>query len=366
MISRIEFLKMIDGLLGRLLASLLPASREVVTVAEPRRLLVIRPGGIGDAALLVPALALIRKQYPSAHITVLAERRNAALFDLCPAVDRLLLYDKPRELLAALRGRYDVVIDTEQWHWLSAVVARIASSPVKIGFATNERARLFTHPVNYSHDVYEVISFFRLLKPLGIDTPASLPLPFLSLPENVRQQTAVLLRPLDGREYLVIFSGASIPERRWGGERFAELARRLEREGMTVVVLGGEKDAGDGELIAGSAGLNLAGRTTLAVTAAIIGGAELLVSGDSGLLHLAVGLGIKTVSLFGPGRQKKWGVEGAGNLIVNHHLSCSPCTTFGTTPKCRHQVHCMGEITVDELFLATKRLLRKNMGNRTT
>ena len=358
MISRIELLKKVDAVAGRLVASLLPAASKSRPVAELRNLLVIRPGGIGDAALLAPTLTAIRRRYPVAYITVLAERRNAAVFDLCPAVDRLLLYDKPIDLLTALRNRYDVVIDTEQWHRLSAVVARLVKSPVRIGYATNERARLLTHSVTYSHDDYEALSFCHLLEPLGIGTPTTLPQPFLTLPDVACQQAVELLSPLAAKKYLVIFPGASIPERRWGADRFADLARRLEAEGWMIVAVGSAQDTAGGELIAGTAGLNLAGRTSLPVTAAIIGGAELLISGDSGLLHLAVGLGTQTVSLFGPGRQKKWGAKGAGNLMVNHHLSCSPCTTFGMTPECPYQVRCMREITVDELFLASMRLLK--------
>ena len=357
MISRIELLKKVDAVAGRLVASLLPVPPRAAPVADPRNLLVVRPGGIGDAALLVPALTAIKERYPAAFITVLAERRNAVVFDLCPAVNSLLLYDKPGDLLSVLRNRYDVVIDTEQWHRLSAVVSRLVKSSVRIGYSTNERVRLFTHPVPYSHDNYEALSFFHLIEPLGIIAPASIPLPFLTLPDVARKHAEKLLGPRAGKKYLVIFPGASIPERRWGGDRFAALARRLEADGWLILAVGGKQDAEDGELIAGTTGHNLAGQTSLAVTAAIIGGAELLISGDSGLLHLAVGLGVDTVSLFGPGRQKKWGAQGTGNLIINHHLSCSPCTTFGTTPPCPHQVRCMGEIKVDELFQATRRLL---------
>jgi lipopolysaccharide heptosyltransferase II len=348
-ISRIELLKITDALLGRLVAYLLPRSGVTVPVTDIRRILIIRPGGIGDAVLLAPALVALRARYPGATITVMAERRNAAIFDLCPVPDRVLRYDVPRELRTALRGRYDLVIDTEQWHRLSAVVARLASSPVRIGYATNERSRLFTHLIAYSHEDYEVTSFFRILAPLGIETPETVPVPFLSLPRKAREESAVLLGSVAERDYQVIFPGASIPLRRWGAKRFRELARLLELDGRTIVVVGGEMDIVDAETIAGKTGLNLAGRSSLAGTAAIIAGASLLISGDSGLLHMAVGLGTATVSLFGPGRQRKWGPRGSGDLVINHRVDCSPCTTFGSTPSCKYMVRCMEEITVEEV-----------------
>ena len=357
MISRIEFLKKVDVLLGRLVVTCLPASSKGGRFDKPRNLLLIRPGGIGDAVLLVPALTTLRERFPAAGITVLAERRNAAVFDLCPAVDRVLRYDRPREFGAALRGGYDAVIDTEQWHRLSAVAARLTGATVRIGFGTNERARLLTHPLPYSHDDYEALSFFRLLGPLRITPPAEVTVPFLAAPQEAGRAAVELLRPLGGERYVAIFPGASIPERRWGAERFAELARRLAGEGRRVVVVGGREDAGDGERIAGDTGLNLAGRTSLAVTAAVIAGADLLVSGDSGILHVGVGVGTPTVSLFGPGRQKKWGPQGAGHAVINHHLPCSPCTTFGTTAPCPDQARCLSGISVDEVLQAVREML---------
>jgi ADP-heptose:LPS heptosyltransferase len=358
MASRIQMMKWLDRLIGKSIVSCLPGSGSKVPVVDPRRFLVIRPGGIGDAVHLVPALEVLRQRYPLATITLLAEQRNAAIFGVCPAVNHILNYDKPRELLAAVRGRYDVVIDTEQWHRLSAVAARLTGAPVSIGFDTNERIRLFSNPVDYSHDDYEAVSFFRLLEPLGIPTPDTVPLPFISPPEDARQRATELLAPVSGSTYLVIFPGASILERRWGADRFGELARRLEGEGrVVVVVVGGREDAADGEVIAGSRGVNLAGKTTLAETAAVIEGAVLLVSGDSGILHIGVGLGVPTVSLFGPGRQKKWGPPGDGHIVINHELTCSPCTTFGTTRPCPDHARCLEGITVDEVFSATLRLM---------
>ncbi|HKK00664.1 MAG TPA: glycosyltransferase family 9 protein, partial [Desulfuromonadales bacterium] len=94
------FLKKIDGLIGSSLARLLPRPPARTEPALPSivRLLLIRPGGIGDAVLLVPAVRGLREAFPGAVIHVLAERRNAAVFDLCPEADAVFRYDRPREL----------------------------------------------------------------------------------------------------------------------------------------------------------------------------------------------------------------------------------------------------------------------------
>jgi ADP-heptose:LPS heptosyltransferase len=359
MVSRIALLKAVDFLLGRMavpLSSLL-SPRTNLSGGAVNSLLLIRPGGIGDAVLLIPAIRAIRKQYPSAKITVLAERRNASVFQFCPEVANVLLYDRPAGLVSALRPTYDVVIDTEQWHRLSAVVARMTRAQVLIGYATNERSRLFTHPVAYSHDDYETDSFLHLLAPLGVepDRPTE---KFLVVPSDAGRRAEELLASLGTRQYVAIFPGASIPERKWGSDRFRQIAELLKTFGITAVVVGGKEDRGQGDaIVAGGVGLNVAGRTTLPETAAIIEKSALLVSGDSGILHIAVGLGRPTVSLFGPGRSRKWAPRDERHLVINKELPCSPCTTFGTTTPCPINARCMKEITVDEVFNAVMMLL---------
>ncbi len=358
----VRFAKRLDRLLGRPLANLLPPPSKCTLAAAPRSILLIRPGGIGDAVLLAPTINQLKNSYPDVTITVLAERRNAGVFALVPAMDRVSCYDLPTEFLAALRKRYDVVIDTEQWHRLSAVAARLIRAQIKIGFSTNERQRMFTHAVAYSHDDYEKASFFALLAPLGIDLPIQNTSGFLAIPPDTDTVVSRLLvrQSVMDRKLVVIFPSASIVERRWGVERFRQVAEIMTSRGYCVVVVGGGEDQLEGEKIVAGGGLNLAGRTTLAETAAILEQSQLLISGDSGILHIAVGLDVPTVSLFGPGRALKWAPRGDKHLVLNKHLPCSPCTTFGTTPPCPYNARCMQEITVDEVVESALALLKKS------
>ncbi|MCM2356965.1 MAG: glycosyltransferase family 9 protein [Geobacteraceae bacterium] len=323
-----------------------------------RSILFIRPGGIGDAVLLMPAILAFRERYPGARITVLAEKRNGAVFGLCRAVDALLLYDRGGDLLKAVLGKYDAVIDTEQWHRLSAVVARLTRAPLLIGYGTNERRKLFSDPVPYSHDDYEAESFLHLLEPLDVSGPAGIGYPYLTVPATAAKKAAGMLAPLSGGAFAVIFPGATIPERRWGAAKFRELAERLAALDLSVVVIGGMADVAAGEEIAGNGrGLNLAGRASLAESTAIIEKGAVLVSGDSGILHIGVGLGKPTVSLFGPGIAKKWAPRGNRHHVVNKQLPCSPCTRFGHTPKCPVSAKCLADIAVDEVVAAVKLLI---------
>jgi ADP-heptose:LPS heptosyltransferase len=355
----IGVMKYLDAVIGRRAMSLMARPGIKPIPCPINTILFIRPGGIGDAALLAPAIVNIIKCYPTIHITVLAEQRNAGVFALIPAADRLLCYDCPRELLQALGCRYDAVIDTEQSHRLSAVVSRLVLAPVKIGFDTNERRRMFTHPIPYSHDDHEAASFAHLLEPLGIEAGGvETKAPYLFIPDVASGKVAGMLKSINDEPLVAVFPGASIPERRWGADRFRRVAEKLLVFGIKTVVVGGKEDRQQGEVIAdGGLGLNLAGLTSLPETAAVIQKSAMLLSGDSGVLHIAAGLGVPTVSLFGPGRANKWAPQGDHNIVINKELPCSPCTIFGNTPHCPNNARCMRDITVDEVVNAVTMLL---------
>lgn len=354
----IPLMKRVDATLGRFLASIIPGPSTPRTQHAPASFLVIRPGGIGDAALLAPALRAIKEAFPQSQLTILAERRNAGVFALIPCVDEVFRYDVPREFLQIFPRRFDVIIDTEQYHRLSAVIARLVRADRRVGFATNERARLFHDQIAYAHDDYEVDSFLHLLAPL---TPADAPAtaaPFLTVPDAAQRRILALLPAEPGERLVALFPGASIPARHWGVDKFTQVGRELARHGLTPVVVGGKEDAAAGAAIAeATGGVNLAGKTNLAETAAVLARSVLLISGDSGVLHIGVGLGVPTVSLFGPGIAQKWGPRGFQDIVLNKQLFCSPCTRFGTTSPCPRGVRCLREITPQEVVRAALSLV---------
>lgn len=356
----IRHVKMIDSTIGFLGVYLLSCPIPCTSISNIFTILIIRPGGIGDAILLAPTIISIKKLYPQARLTILAERRNARAFSLVSGVDEVLCYDLPHDFFKALRGRYDVVIDTEQWHRLSAVVARLVRAPLKIGFDTNERRRMFTHSIRYDLEEYEPENFASLLTPLGVDCQRDVGDDSLSLPAKAVFRASQLLQPLNSDSFVVFFPGASIEEKRWGPERFSLVTKQLAGDGIRVVLVGGRDERSVGDVIAEAGGLSLAGLTSLAETAAIIDKSSLLVSGDSGVLHIAAGLGKPTVSIFGPSSVKKWAPRGEKHLVISKNLNCSPCTKFGYTPKCSIKAKCMADITVDEVVAAIEDLLGDN------
>jgi lipopolysaccharide heptosyltransferase II len=349
---KIWFLKLIDRLVGDIFTVCYPHAP--VRISPPHvYFLLIRPGGIGDSVLLIPTINTIRQACPECTIDVLAEKRNAAVFQFAPGIRKVYLYDTLTGLPAVLRNRYDVVIDTEQWYRLSAAVARMTNAPLKIGFASNDRERLFTHPVAYFIDAFEMDSFLSLLQPLAITIPQVVSAPFLHIPDSAADTAASLLEGVSGKTIIALFPGSSVREKCWGTERFISLATRLTQGGAAIVIVGGQEEVSTGEeIIRVASGLNLAGKTSLVESAAVIARADVLVSGDSGLLHIAAGLDIPTVAMFGPSSIAKWAPRGGRHRVVGKMLSCSPCSRYGTIPSCFYDIRCMADITVDEVVQA--------------
>ncbi len=313
----------------------------------PRRVLVIRPGGIGDAVLFLPMLAELRRAWPQAEIDLLVEKRNAGVVRGLGLVDRVLLYDRlPGDLPRALATRYDVVVDTEQYHRASAIAAFLTGAPRRIGFGTNVRRRLLTDPIPYDQSIYEARSFLELARRATGREPHWDPeQPFLPLDAEAIRFAEQALAPLGDLPLVAIHPGASIPERRWPPERYAEVAARLAGEGIGIVVLGGPEDVKSAAVVAarlaGQPVVDVAGKSTLAQAAAIVSKVDVYVSADTGVLHLAYAVGTRTVHLFGPGVLSKWGPPGHRFRSIAADARCSPCTVYGYTPPCNQGNVCM-------------------------
>lgn len=358
--DKISLLKNFDKIIGTPLVFMLSriSEKQGISSSGVKKFLLIRPGGIGDAVLLLPAIDALKSRFPDSDIDILCEKRNAEIFRLSNAIGRIYLYDRGLDLFRSLRNRYDVVIDTEQWHRLSAVVAYLSGGPIRIGFGTNERKKLFTHRISYSHEDYEVYSFLHLIEPLTDRSYDFKPdEPFISIKNDVASHLQDELK--NKGKVIAIFPGASVMERRWGGDKFGEAAKILSDKGYDIIILGSNADRADAERIKKHAGncVDLIGRTNLKDIAAVLKKSRLLITADSGLMHIAYAVGTPTVSLFGSGIEKKWAPRGENHIVLNKHPDCSPCTKFGYTPCCKRNVECLSLISVEDVVAAVKTIL---------
>jgi ADP-heptose:LPS heptosyltransferase len=332
-----------------------------------RRMLLIRPGGIGDMAMLLPAIAAVKRAVPDICLDVVCENRNVGVLKLAHEDIGTYLYEsQPVRLLRALASnQYDVVIDTEQFHHFSALFAVMSRAPIRIGFSINPaRFSLYTHLVRYDPGGYEAVQFGQLLKPLGlseVDCRLHGILGGTRLPMDLMVRDFVREFAGEGK-YVIICPGSSNPYKQWGITNFVAVMKGLIGLGLPAVLLGGAGDVPQCEALGRAASerslrwVSLAGQLSLAQSAAVIRDAAIFVGCDSGPAHLATCLGTPSVTLFGPSDAGKWATADTLHQVVQRLPACGPCSMFGYNKLCR-DVACMSSISPQEVLDACRNVL---------
>ncbi|NJP33920.1 glycosyltransferase family 9 protein [Micromonospora thermarum] len=259
-------------------------------------ILVLRALGVGDLATAVPALRALRRAHPGRELALAAPAWLTPLVDLVRAVDRLVPADGLGRLDQSV-GRPEVAVNLHgrgpQSHRMLT-----ATRPGRLLAFANPDADHHDGPP-WRPDDHEVDRWCRLLAWYGIPTDRT---------------DLTLTRPPLGTlpaEVSVVHPGSKIPAKRWPAERFAAVARHLTAAGHRVVVTGNAAEAPLARRVAHLAGLPddaiLAGRTDLHHLATLVAHARLLVSGDTGIAHLATAYRTPSVLLFGPASPAQWG-----------------------------------------------------------
>lgn len=351
-------------------------------------ILIVKTSAIGDVLHTLPALHALRRRYPEAHISWLVEEEASDIVLGHPALDQVLISARKRWLrdlregdrLSALREivrlirslrsrRYDLLIDF-QGLLKSSMFITCCRATRKVGFgrgmAHSEGSYLFLServpPVTM--DTHAVDRELMLLEAIGIPAQGvefTLPLgPHDHLRAN-ELLTAHGLAP--GAPFIAINPMTTWPTKHWQATSFAELTDALLRQGRTVVFTGGQGDHAAIAELCGRLGqpgaINLAGATTLKTLAAVYTKATLLITTDTGPMHLAAAVHTPVVALFGPTAPWRTGPYGAGHRVIRKELPCSPCLKrvcrFGTT-------ECMRAITVDEVLAAVAEIGLERQG----
>jgi heptosyltransferase-2 len=344
---------------------------------EIRRLLVRAPNWMGDAVMCEPALRGLRALFPSVEISVLAKPMVAELLGSQPEIDRVVVYDDKKShaglsgkwtLAGALRRqRYDLAL-LFQNAFEAALLAWLAGIPRRYGYVTDGRAVLLTDPVavpDQAKLTHHVHYYWDLLKPLGLsgDPPA----PQLAIaPEEERTIAGRLSENGVAASDAVVginpgstYGGA----KRWMPERFADTAERLcvdiERttgRGASVVILGGKGEEELGYAVAERMTRRtvvLSGRTTVRELMAAVKRCALLVTNDTGPMHVAAAVGVPVVAIFGPTDWRTTAPFGQEAGIVRQPVECAPCLLR----ECPIDHRCMTRVSVDQVYgVAVKQL----------
>lgn len=355
-----------------------------VPMEQVQRILIIKPSSIGDVVNALPFLSSLRQRYPDRHIAWLIEEEAAELLLGHPLLDRVIVSGRRRwsreirspfrgsaalrELAALIaeihQGRYDLVVDL-QGLLKSALMVICAGAQFRVGLAGAREGsrRALTHVVPLpAGPLHAVDRYLEAAKCLGAE-PLLKTFVFSSRPDDGARAEALLTEAGVGPNTLVIAlnSQARWPTKLWGEEQFAQVGEVLaRRHGAKIVVIGSSSDLPAARRLArrmNPAPFVAAGRTDLKVLIALMKRIDLLVTVDSGPMHLAAALGTPLIALFGPTDPRLIGPYGGDGVVLRVPLPCSPCSKR----RCRIEIDrlCMHSISVEEVAeAASARLAR--------
>jgi lipopolysaccharide heptosyltransferase I len=327
------------------------------------RFLIVRLGSLGDVVHAIPAVAALRRAHPTATIDWLVDPQYVELVTLVVGVDRAIGLD-PRAglmpLVAAVRAlraaRYDASIDL-QGLIKSAALARAAGAQRTIGLPRSHlreplAAWFYAETPDPGRDPHVIRKGLALVRAVGAtDDRITFP---LNVPLTPAAQAAAAQAGADG--YAILNPGAAWPNKRWPAERFGALAAAMrDRLGVATIVLWGPREeALAASVVAASGGAaTIAPRTTITDVASIARGARVIVSGDTGPLHIAAAVGTPAIGLFGPTLSARNGPWAEGDVTLSRYDGC-PCHY---ERRCRRATPCIEDIGLDEVVAAVERRL---------
>ncbi len=354
-----------------------------------RKILIRSPNWIGDAVMTTPAMGVVRSSFPDAEIAVAANFTVAEIFRHHPYCDRIVVYDKKGmhqgfpgllRFCGELRGDgFDLAV-LFQNAFEAAVIALLARIPMRAGYRTDGRRFLLPHGVpagNAERRLHHTAYYAHMLRALGISGGGDSVRDGSVRDGSVRdgsvhdgsgddwslrlectaEELAWARKTTGGGPVVVINPGAAYGSaKRWLPERFAAVGDILAGKlSARVALIGGPGETEIGRDICAAMQeqpLNLIGRTSVREVMAILGSCRIMVTNDSGPMHIAAALGAPVVAIFGPTDHTTTSPLSPNSRIVRKETECSPCLLR----RCPTDHRCMEDVTVSDVVEAALEL----------
>ncbi len=333
---------------------------------KPFQILIRSSNWLGDAAMSVSAVRAIKSGRPDARVTVAAPEKIAPMWKLVPEVDAIIVMLGP-QLFSSVRllrrePSFDVAILFPN-SVRAALESWLTRIPRRVGYRGHSRRWLLNQivpvPRKPGPPEHHSLRFLRIARECGADTFDSHSSRAGVLRSTSNVQMAINRQPIK----IGLCPGAEYgPAKRWLPKRFAEAAEKISAQSSARwILLGTPRDAAVGAEIAAALGdhcVNRVGQTTLEQLIDELRECCLLLTNDTGAMHLAALLGVPVVGIFGSTEPRLTGPLGDGHIVLRHHVECSPCFLR----ECPIDFRCMKAVGVQEVANAVLSILSKQSG----
>ncbi len=343
------------------------------------KILLVQTGFLGDVVLSTPLINNLRKLYPPAQISVMTTPLAAPLVASHPEVAQVITFDKRgadsgwpglARMARMLRAEGFAKVFSLHKSVRTAVLLRLACIPERVGFAEAGASFLYTRTARRSDLAHEVLRNLALLRTAGLEPSALNSSLVLSIPGEVQRRADLLLDAVAANEgpaaapLIGLAPGSVWATKRWTAEGFCRVAEALYEDGFKVLILGAESDADCAAEIERKARVpvvNLAGKTDLITSAAVISRLRILVTNDSAPLHVAAACKVSVVAVFCATVPEfgfaPWGV--AHECVGLPELSCRPCGRHGAQ-RCPVGTNaCAKSLPAEAVISAVRRVLAR-------
>ncbi|MBU1862131.1 MAG: lipopolysaccharide heptosyltransferase II [Candidatus Omnitrophica bacterium] len=335
------------------------------------KILVTRTDRIGDVILSTPICKVLKEVFPKASISMLVLPATYEIIEGNPYVENIIIYDKRGKhkcfwktvqfALHLRKEKIDIAIHlhpTNRVHMISF----FAGIPIRIGYKKKCHF-LLTHSIEEKKAAgakHEAEYNFDLVKLLGIEPPREIkPLFFIDQKDEKALDIVLNTLPVALSSFVVLFPGASCRSKMWPPERFAQLADILNKKyKKQIVIVGSENDKKTVEEVMHymkETAVNLTGKVSLKMLGVLFKRSNLLISNDSGPVHIAASLNVPVISLFGRSDRglspTRWRPLGPRSLFMHKDVGCASCSAHN----CKKGFLCLRAISVDDVLSVIKK-----------
>lgn len=316
-----------------------------------QRIIVIDLLYLGDLMFATPFFKELRKNFPEARIDLIVNSSFHSIMEGNSNLDNVYAYNKKWTLKQSIEfaklvrnNNYDLGINIHG-SWRSSLLLKLINPSYTIGYGKKGQGLFFSRRLTQPRDHHMVDVYLQVLREMGLKVDTSLP--YLEIEKNIRDEIEKTLINwgINPKEKLIALNTAGTwPTKRWTTEGFAQLGDELNRKYGKVILVGSQEDLPLVEQIVNlmeTKPVIATGKTSLQELAALLARCELVISNDSGPVHVAAAVGTSTITIFGPSDEVRYRPLGEKHRIVKIDIDCRPCGKH-LCPFGHHQ--CMVEI----------------------